>query len=87
MRTAECPLERKFEGCSPFFFPNWSVFFERILDQGRDNFRKGYLEPSMLGGYVAQLYPDSTKRRDQAYYLTQKGLVAEITDAVMHEVQ
>lgn len=28
----------------------------------------------MLGGYVAQLHPDSAKRRDQAYYLTQKGL-------------
>ena len=47
---------------------------EKLSLKGRDNFRKGYLEPSMLGGYVAQLYPSSAKRRDQAYYLTQKGL-------------
>lgn len=46
---------------------------EKLSLKGRDNFRKGYLEPSMLGGYVAQLYPDSAKRRDQAYYLTQKA--------------
>ena len=47
---------------------------EKMSLKGRDNFRTGYLEPSMSGGYVAPLYPNSAKRRDQAYYLTPKGL-------------
>ena len=47
---------------------------EKLTLKGRDNFRTGYLEPSMSDGYVAQLYPNSAKRRDQAYYLTPKGL-------------
>lgn len=41
---------------------------------GLDSFRKRYLIPSIEKGYVAQLYPDAPKRRDQAYYLTEKGL-------------
>ena len=48
---------------------------------GLDSFRKRYLIPSIEKGYVAQLYPDAPKRRDQAYYLTEKGLAlyAEIS--------
>ena len=42
--------------------------------KGEDNFRKRYLVPSMENGYVQMLYPDAPKRRDQAYYLTEKGL-------------
>ena len=42
--------------------------------KGRDNFRNSYLEPSMAEGYVSKLYPESDKRPDQAYYLTEKGL-------------
>ena len=49
--------------------------------KGEDNFRKRYLVPSMEEGYVQMLYPNATKRPDQAYYLTEKGLVlfAEIS--------
>ncbi len=49
--------------------------------KGEDNFRKRYLVPSMENGYVQMLYPDAPKRRDQAYYLTEKGLAlyAEIS--------
>jgi len=48
---------------------------------GLDSFRKRYLIPSIEKGYVALLYPDAPKRRDQAYYLTEKGLAlyAEIS--------
>ena len=42
--------------------------------KGEDNFRKRYLHPSIDFGYVSSLYPDAYKRRDQAYYLTEKGL-------------
>ena len=42
--------------------------------KGEDNFRKRYLHPSIDFGYVRSLYPDAYKRRDQAYYLTEKGL-------------
>ena len=42
--------------------------------KGSGNFRSTYLYPAMEQGYVAQLYPSSAKRRDQAYYLTEKGL-------------
>ena len=42
--------------------------------KGRNSFCALYLEPSISDGYVAQLYPNSAKRRDQAYYLTEKGL-------------
>lgn len=42
--------------------------------KGVDNFRKRYLHPSIDFGYVSSLYPDAYKRRDQAYYLTEKGL-------------
>lgn len=47
---------------------------EKLALKGRGNFRSAYLDPSISGGYVAKLYPDSAKRRDQAYYLTEKGL-------------
>ena len=49
--------------------------------KGEDNFRKRYLVPSMEEGYVQMLYPNATKRPDQAYYLTEKGLAlfAEIS--------
>ena len=49
--------------------------------KGEDNFRKRYLVPSIENGYVQMLYPDAPKRRDQAYYLTEKGLAlyAEIS--------
>lgn len=49
--------------------------------KGEDNFRKCYLVPSIENGYVQMLYPDAPKRRDQAYYLTEKGLAlyAEIS--------
>lgn len=48
---------------------------------GLDSFRKRYLIPSIEKGYVALLYPYAPKRRDQAYYLTEKGLAlyAEIS--------
>lgn len=42
--------------------------------KGEDNFRKRYLHPSISSGYVSSLYPEAYKRRDQAYYLTEKGL-------------
>ncbi|MCR5064733.1 MAG: DUF4062 domain-containing protein [Bacteroidales bacterium] len=42
--------------------------------KGEDNFRKRYLHPSIDFGYVSGLYHDAYKRRDQAYYLTDKGL-------------
>jgi len=41
--------------------------------KGRDNFRVNYLEPAIRLGYVSKLYPDSSNRPDQAYYLTKKG--------------
>lgn len=49
--------------------------------KGEDNFRKRYLHPSISSGYVSSLYPEAYKRRDQAYYLTEKGLAlyAEIS--------
>lgn len=42
--------------------------------KGGDSFRKRYLYPSIESGYVSMLYPNAPKRRDQAYYLTNKGL-------------
>jgi len=42
--------------------------------KGSGNFRAAYLYPAMEQGYVSLLYPESAKRRDQAYYLTEKGL-------------
>lgn len=42
--------------------------------KGRSNFTTRYLHPSINLGYVNMLYPDAPKRRDQAYYLTEKGL-------------
>ena len=49
--------------------------------KGRSNFTTRYLHPSINLGYVSMLYPDAPKRRDQAYYLTEKGLAlfAEIS--------
>ena len=47
----------------------------------RSNFTIRYLNPSIEKGFVAPLYPDAPKRRNQAYYLTEKGLAlyAEIS--------
>ena len=42
--------------------------------KGSGNFRATYLYPAIDQGYVSRLYPDSAKRPDQAYYLTEKGL-------------
>ena len=48
---------------------------KKILNlKGRSNFTTRYLHPSIESGYVNMLYPDLPKRRDQAYYLTEKGL-------------
>ena len=41
--------------------------------KGRGNFLANYLYPAISAGYVAMRYPDSEKRRDQAYYVTKKG--------------
>lgn len=46
----------------------------RLGLKGSGNFRATYLYPAIEQGYVAKLYPESDKRRDQAYYLTEKGL-------------
>ena len=42
--------------------------------RGSANFRSNYLYPAINEGYVSKLYPESEKRPDQAYYLTEKGL-------------
>ena len=39
----------------------------------RGNLRDVYIKPAIAEGYVTMLYPDATKRTDQAYYLTAKG--------------
>lgn len=41
--------------------------------KGRGNFLANYLYPAISAGYVAMRFPDSEKRRDQAYYVTRKG--------------
>ena len=38
--------------------------------KGRSNFTIRYLNPSIEKGFVAPLYPDAPKLRDQAYYLS-----------------
>lgn len=48
---------------------------EKMNLKGRSNFTTRYLHPSIEAGYVNMLYPDLPKRRDQAYYLTEKGLL------------
>ena len=40
----------------------------------RGNLRDKYISPAVSLGYVAKLYPESSKSPDQAYYLTTKGL-------------
>jgi len=49
--------------------------------KGRENFRVNYLEPSMAEGLVLKFYPESDNRPDQAFYLSEKGLLllAELT--------
>lgn len=47
---------------------------QRLGLKGSGNFRAAYLYPAIEQGYVLKLYPESDKRRDQAYYLTEKGL-------------
>ena len=46
---------------------------QRLGLKGSGNFRAKYLYPAIEQGYVAKLYPESDKRPDQAYYLTEKG--------------
>ena len=45
----------------------------RLGLKGSGNFREAYLYPAIEQGFVSKLYPESDKRRDQAYYLTEKG--------------
>ena len=54
---------------------------QRMGLKGSGNFRAAYLYPAIEQGYVLKLYPESDKRRDQAYYLSEKGLrlMQEIT--------
>ena len=47
---------------------------QRLGLRGSGNFRATYLYPAIGQGYIAKLYPESDKRPDQAYYLTEKGL-------------
>ena len=47
---------------------------KRLGLKGSGNFRAAYLYPALEKGYVSKLYPESEKRRDQAYYLTEKGI-------------
>lgn len=51
--------------------------------RGSGNFRATYLYPAIDQGYIAKLYPESDKRSDQAYYLTEKGL--EVFSALKNE--
>ena len=48
---------------------------------GRRNFKQNYIDPSIDEGYMAMLYPEAPNRKDQAYYLTDKGLalLADLT--------
>ena len=46
---------------------------QRLGLNGSGNFREAYLYPALEQGLVSKLYPESDKRRDQAYYLTEKG--------------
>ena len=47
---------------------------QRLGLRGSGHFRAAYLYPAIEQGYIAKLYPESDKRPDQAYYLTEKGL-------------
>ena len=47
---------------------------EALHLKARRNFLENYLYPAMIDEYVSKLYPESDKRPDQAYYLTEKGL-------------
>ena len=47
---------------------------KRLGLKGSGNFRAAYLYPALEQEYVSKLYPESDKRRDQAYHLTEKGL-------------
>ena len=47
---------------------------QRMGLKGSGNFRAAYLYPAIEQGFVLKLYPESDKRRDQAYYLSEKGL-------------
>ena len=42
--------------------------------KGTDNFRKTYLNPAIMEGYLALVYPENPRRKGQAYFLTEKGL-------------
>ena len=51
---------------------------DELLDKmelrNRGNLRERYINPSVEAGYVKLRYPDSLQRKDQAYYLTRKGI-------------
>ena len=47
---------------------------ERLQLSGRDNFIKMYLKPAQVGEYVSMTIPDKPTSKNQAYYLSEKGL-------------
>ncbi len=47
---------------------------EKLGLKSSSNFRDSYLYPALEQKYINYQYPDSIKRYDQAYYLTEKGL-------------
>lgn len=51
---------------------------EELLDKmelrNRGNLRERYINPAVEAGYVKLRFPDSLQRKDQAYYLTRKGI-------------
>lgn len=50
------------------------AMMERIGLKDRENFLAYSLNPSMNGGYIHMLYPDSPRHPRQKYLLTVKGL-------------
>lgn len=40
---------------------------------GRDNFRKGYLQPAIEQGYLVMAFPAKPNHPNQKYYLTSKS--------------
>ena len=51
-----------------------SELMERLQLSGRDNFIKMYLKPAQVGEYVSMTIPDKPTSKNQAYYLSEKGL-------------
>ena len=48
---------------------------KRMGLKANSGLRRNYLYPALDAGYIAKLYPDNDKHPNQAYYLTQKGLL------------